>query len=159
MAGAIREKAPHAEIYAVKVFDRALRTTGPVLLRALDWCLDQRMDFVNLSLGTRNPVYRSAFEERIARAQQLGCRVVAAYEMEGQPAFPGALDGVIGVVLDSDCPRSSYREQRRDDQIVYAACGYPRDIPGIPAKYNLQGISFAVANVTGFLAAQITANP
>ena len=32
------------------------------------------------------------------------------------------------------------------------ASGFPRPIPGVPPERNLSGISFAVANVTGFLA-------
>jgi subtilisin family serine protease len=157
VAGAIREKAPTAEIYAVKVFDRTLATTGAILLRALDWCLDKHMDFVNLSLGTLNASYRPAFEERIVRARQLGCTIVAAYEIEGRPAFPGSLAGVAGVVLAGECPRDRYRQQQKNGRIIYSASGYPRDIPGVPPRYNLQGISFAVANVTGFLAAKVTA--
>jgi hypothetical protein len=35
---------------------------------------------------------------------------------------------------------------------VFRASGYPRPIPGVPADRNLHGISFAVANVTGFVA-------
>ncbi len=154
VAGAIREKAAAAEIYAVKVFDRELRTSGNVLLRALDWCLDSKMDFVNLSLGTMNADYRSSFEERIARARELGVRIVAAYEMNGRPAFPGCLPDVAAVVLDPECRRDRCLCIQRDDRILYAAAGYPRDIPGVPPRYNLQGISFAVANVTGFLAAR-----
>lgn len=153
VAGAIREKAPAAEIYAVKVFDRNLVTSGAVLLRAIDWCLDQEFEFVNLSLGTLNSDYIPAFEERIRRAQAVGTKLVAALEMNGHPAFPGSLGGVIAVELDCDCPRARIMEKHRDGRLVYAASGYPRDIPGVPQRHNLQGISFAVANVTGFLAA------
>jgi subtilisin family serine protease len=152
VAGAIREKAPNAEIYSVKVFDRQLSTSGQVLLRALDWCLDNRMDFINLSLGTLNPVYAGAFEERVQRARHLGSTIVAPYEMNGDSALPGSLDGVAGVLLDDGCPRDRYCETEKDGRILYAAAGYPRDIPGVPPRHNLQGISFAVANVTGFLA-------
>jgi len=35
---------------------------------------------------------------------------------------------------------------------VYRASGWPRPIPGVPPLRNLNGISFAVANVTGILA-------
>ena len=153
VAGAIREKAPTIDIYAVKVFDRELVTSGQVILRAIDWCLDQRMHFVNLSLGTLNESYLAAFEERIVRARQLGSRIVGAYEMNGRRAFPGSLEGVAGVVLDNNCPRDRYVEQQIAGHTVYAAAGYPREIPGVPRRHNLQGISFAVANVTGFLAA------
>jgi len=159
VAGAIRDKAPAAEIFAVKVFDRDLATAGAILLRALDWCLDQEMDFINLSLGTLNSDYVAAFEDKIARARDVGARIIAAYEMKGRLAFPGSLDGVTGVLLDQQCPRDQFREIRKDGRTLYAACGYPRDIPGIPPNYNLQGISFAVANVTGFLAARAVACP
>jgi subtilisin family serine protease len=159
VAGAIREKAPEAEIYAVRVFDRELATTGTSLLRALDWCLDQRMECINLSLGTLNEAYLPAFTERLQRARSLGIRIVAAYEMSGQRAFPGSLDGATGVLLDPDCPREQFHEVLRDGRLLYAASGFPRDIPGVPRQYNLQGISFAVANVTGFLAARAVACP
>lgn len=154
VAGAIREKAPDAEIYAVKVFDRDLATTGNILLRALDWCLDRRIDWINLSLGTLNEEYVPAFTARLARAHALGIGIVAAYEMAGRPAFPGCLDGATGVLLDGDCPRHEFREVLRGGRLLYAASGFPRDIPGVPRRHNLQGISFAVANVTGFLAAR-----
>src|SRR5947209_3458045 len=61
VAGAIREKVPDAEIYAVKVFDRRLTANIGVILRALAWCREHRMDLVNLSLGTENPAHRDAF--------------------------------------------------------------------------------------------------
>ncbi len=154
VAGAIREKAPVAEIYAVKVFHRELVTSAQVVLRALDWCLHERMEFINLSLGTTNADHIPAFEERIARARQLGSIIVSAYEMNGRPALPGSLEGVTGVSLDNSCPRDRYFEQQREGRMRYTAAGYPRDIPGVPPQYNLQGISFAVANVTGFLAAK-----
>jgi len=151
VAGAIREKAPLVNIYAVKIFDRSLATSGSILFRALDWCLDQEFDFINLSLGTRNDSYRKEFQHRIKRAQLVNCRIVAAYEDQGQPVFPGHLEGVVGVVLNDECPRENCIEQYRNGRIVYGAAGYPRSIPGLPANRNLQGVSFAVANVTGFL--------
>ncbi len=153
VAGAIREKAPHAEIFAVKVFDRALVTSGHVLLRALDWCLDQEMDLINLSLGTLNAAYCPGFLSRVEKAVGIECRIVAAYEMNGSPAFPGSLPRVVGVMLDQDCPREALTEREVNGRAVYAASGFPRPIPGVPPGRNLNGVSFAVANVTGLLAA------
>jgi hypothetical protein len=75
--------------------------------------------------------------------------------MSDQLALPGSLPGVAGVVVDQSCARHEYREQQADGKTVYAACGYPREIPGVPPERNLQGISFAVANVTGLLAAKM----
>ena len=39
------------------------------------------------------------------------------------------------------------------------ASGYPRPIPGIPNERNLQGISFAVANMSGFAARALEGLP
>jgi subtilisin family serine protease len=157
VVSAIREKAVEAEIYAVKVFDRKLVTSGNVLLRALDWSLDHKMDLVNLSLGTLNAEYASAFEERLARAKRLSIRVVAALEMRGESAYPGCLGDVIRVVEDASCPRDQYRCMQRGGRLVYAASPFPRGIPGLPPDRNLRGVSFAVANVTGLLAAETRA--
>src|SRR5690349_8111601 len=52
VAGAIREKAPEAEIYAVKIFDRRLAAEIGAMARAIEWCVENEMDLVNLSVGT-----------------------------------------------------------------------------------------------------------
>src|SRR5262249_28583398 len=55
VAAAIREKAPATELFAVKVFDRALATQASRLQRALEWASGSGIHLVNLSLGTRDP--------------------------------------------------------------------------------------------------------
>jgi subtilisin family serine protease len=55
---AMKEKAPDADYFAVRVFYTSLRTSIEYLLKAIDWCIDSRMDVVNISLGTRNPAHR-----------------------------------------------------------------------------------------------------
>lgn len=148
---AIKEKAPHAEYFAVRVFYSSLRTTIDLLLRAIEWSVEHRMDVVNLSLGTTNSAHRERFAEVIARRRQRGPVLVAARDVDGVPAFPGSLPGVIGVDLDWDCPRDEYHFRSVREGLVLAASGYPRSLPGVPPSKNLHGISFAVANATGFV--------
>ena len=148
VAGAIREKAPDALLYAVKVFDRTLTTSVDTLLQALEWSIRQEMHVVNLSLGTIKQEGRERFEQVMARAAQAGLVVVAAREASGRPILPGSLPSSIGVGLDWNCPRDAYRYADG----TFFASGYPRSIPGVPAERNLNGISFAVANMTGFVA-------
>lgn len=144
VAAAIHEKAPTAELFAVKVFDRRLTASIGVLLRALEWCREQRMDVVNLSLGTENPEHRDA----LAEAVRDNAVVVSAAIM-----LPGSLDGVVGVDADASCPRERFRYRGG----VFLASPYPRPIPGVPPERNLHGISFAVANMTGLLAQTLEA--
>jgi len=139
VAGAIREKAPDAELYAVKVFDRRLTATIDVIIRALEWCRDHEMDVVNLSLGTKNPAHR----DRFLRVLDDRLLVVSA-----AGALPGSLPMVIGVAGDPECPRDVFRYH---DEVFYAS-PYPRPIPGVPLDRNLHGVSFAVANMTGLVA-------
>src|SRR5262245_54679266 len=55
------------------------------------------------------------------------------------------------VSLDWDCPRCRYRVEETERRTIYYASGYPRSLPGLPRERNLNGISFAVADMTGFV--------
>lgn len=149
---AIQEKAPQADYFAVQVFHSSLRASVHALLRGIDWSIEQRMDIVNLSLGTLNAGYAEQFSEMVERALAAGVFLVAAREMSQQPCFPGCLPGVLGVSLDENCDRNQYRVTETGDGMAFQASGYPRPAPGIPKERNLQGISFAVANMSGFAA-------
>lgn len=151
----IREKAPHVQVFAVKIFHDSLAARIGPLLRAIEWSVRNGMDLINLSLGTSNPEHRAALQNAVASAAERHCRIVAAGEDAGVCWLPGAIEGVIAVQLDWDCPRGEYRKcTEADGRTIYRACGYPRPVPGVPPERNLKGLSFAVANVTGLLAAQ-----
>jgi Subtilase family len=146
VAAAIREKAPEADLFSVKVFDRRLSANIGAILRALAWCREERMDLVNLSLGTGNPEHRESLMQAVAD----NAVVISAAEM-----LPGGLPGVVGVAADPSCPRDEFRHRGG----TYFASPYPRPIPGVPESRNLQGISFAVANMTGLAARALISSP
>jgi subtilisin family serine protease len=149
---AIQEKAPDAEYLAVRVFHNALRTSIDSIVRAIEWSLNHEAQIINLSLGTTNPAHAARFEPLIERAALNGAILISAREAGGIPALPGSLPNVIGVGLDWDCPRETYRFKKSDVGPEWYTSGYPRDLPGLPRERNLHGISFAVANMTGFVA-------
>lgn len=150
----IREKAPAAEIYVIKVFDRVLAATGQALVAACAHAIERGVDIVNLSLGTQNPAHEAALRPLVQRAVDAGVTIIAAGEQDGVRWLPGAIAGVWPVLLDWSVPREEYRATRRAGSTpVCHASGYPRPIPGVPPEKNLKGLSFAVANVTGLVAA------
>ncbi len=159
VAGAIREKAPDALLFAMKVFDQSLRTNAATILRALEWAIAHQMDVVNLSLGTFNQAYRNQFADIVARAVERNVIIVAAHETAGQSLLPGSLPNVLAVELDWDCPRDAFRYRTDRTKNIYLASGYPRSIPGVKPEQNLNGISFAVANLTGFVTRARQATP
>ncbi|MGC2659409.1 MAG: S8 family serine peptidase [Bryobacteraceae bacterium] len=153
VAGAIHEKAPEAGILAIKIFDRRLSATIDQLVAGIEWALANGAQIINLSLGTTNPINRAKLQPAVDKAIESGVRVVSALHVDGVPCFPGSFPGVLGVEADASLERS---EVRINGERALAS-PYPRPIPGLPQKRNLSGISFAVANVSGFLCAQIIA--
>jgi subtilisin family serine protease len=150
VAAAIHEKAPAAGLLIVKIFHRQLAATIEQLIAGLEWAIEQRVDFINLSLGTRNQEHCARFEPLIQRAVTAGIRIVSARHINGSPCYPGSMPGVLGVDSDATVPRDEVRYQGE----TAIASPYPRPIPGVPPERNLNGISFAVANATGLLCAQ-----
>jgi subtilisin family serine protease len=153
VVAAIREKAPAAELVVVKIFDRTLAATTGDLARAIEWASGQRVDLINLSLGTTNPAHSERLQSALTLAREAGAAVIAAADQAGLPSLPGSLRGAIAVAVDWDIGRDSVIvEAAGADAIRLRASGYPRPIPGVPPERNLKGTSFAVANATGLIA-------
>ena len=155
VAAAIHEKAPAAELFAVKVFQRELATTARTLVGAIDWAAARGVRLVNLSLGTPLELRAAELEPAVGRAVAAGSIIVSAFELDGHRWYPGCMAGVVGVCLDPEQPRETVAVEERDGRPVLRASPYPRPIPGVPKERNLSGISFAVANATGRLAAAL----
>ena len=135
---AIQEKAAEADCFAVRVFHRELRASMADLAAAMQWAVDKRMDVVNMSLGTANAAHAEKFAPYLRRAI-----FVSAAGM-----WPGNMPGVIRVAPDAALAREEYRIEGD----TFFASPYPRPIDGVPPERNLNGASFAVANMTGFVA-------
>ena len=158
-AAAIHEKAPDAELYAVRVFDRELATTVSTLVRAIDWASSRGIRLVNLSLGTPNEFREPELAPAVERAIVAGTIIVSAHAHDDLLWYPGSMAGVVGVLLDPDHERETASVEEVEGRIVLRASGFPRPVPGVPPERNLNGISFAVANATGVLAAVLAAHP
>lgn len=160
VAAAIREKAPAADLLAVKIFDRTLAASAADLARAIEWAAAQQVDLINLSLGTTNPAHAERLQTALTAARDAGATVVSAADQAGLPSLPGALRGVVAVSLDWDLDRDAVVvDAAGADAIRLRASGYPRPIPGVPPERNLKGISFAVANATGLIAKAVGSRP
>jgi subtilisin family serine protease len=152
VTAAIQEKAPDAEYFILKLFGSSLRTTTRRLLRAIEWTIENGIHIVNLSLGSSNFEHRAQWQLLVQRADAAGVVLVSARSLSQGPLLPGALEGVIGVDVDWTLPRDRYRVCDVNGSPCVFASGYPRSLPGMSPARNLKGISFAVANVSGFAA-------
>lgn len=85
--------AVEAELHACKIFPGGRFSD---LIEALDYCMEQRIDVVNLSLGSRQPSQLVA--AKIEQARQAGVACVVAAGNDGGPVgFPGNLPTVLTV--------------------------------------------------------------
>ena len=127
-------------------------------MQAIDWAARSGIHLVNLSLGTARPEHRAG-PERGDTARALGrCRGGRGRADEGIRWLPGSLPGVVSAQVDWNCPSDRYRVGTgASGNVVFLASGFPREIPGVPPALNLKGVSFAVANMTGFVARALEA--
>lgn len=158
-AAAIHEKAPRAELWAIKVFDEELATTVGTLARAIDWASERGIRLVNLSLGTPNEFREPELAPAVGRAVERGTIIVSPFEFDDRAWYPGCMTGVLGVVMDAGQPRECASVVEIDGVPVLRASPYPRPIPGVPPERNLNGVSFAVANATGMVAHRLAGRP
>lgn len=152
VAALIHHINPQAELVAVKIFDNKLATSLSTVIRAIDWCLEQEIDVINLSLGTLNEGHRAAFASAVEKARNATAVIVSALEINGMAALPGSLHGVIGVLETEPDSTHDYQTCERYGKLVYTAPPFPREIPGVPRERNLKGVSFAVARVSALVA-------
>lgn len=157
VTAAVQEQAPGAMILPIRVFRDGLRASARALAGGIRCAIEARVDLINLSLGTTNPAHADVFAALADEAAAAGALIVAAREAQGEPCWPGCLPQVLGVGLDWDIPRGSPCLDA-SGQVVMAS-GYPRPIPGVSQQRNLYGISFAVAQVTGWIASNCGPSP
>jgi subtilisin family serine protease len=159
VAAAIREKAPDADIIAVKVFWQNLATDIGTLCTGIRLAAERGAQVINLSLGTNQALHATRLQRAVAAATRHGAILVAANDDGGARWFPGSLDEVVAVRADWTLDRSRYGFDSVEGRELMLASPYPRDIPGVPREKNVHGVSFAVANASAFVARALEARP
>jgi subtilase family protein len=155
VAGVIRAKAPEVELYAVRVFDRELRTHAAVVAAAIRWAVEHGMHAVNISLGTERDEHREILQAACDEASRSGVILVAASEGNEKEWFPASFANVIAVAGDERCGWSEHF-YCPGEAVPFRAHPSPRPLPGRPQKFNLRGHSFAAAHITARVAQILT---
>jgi subtilisin family serine protease len=91
--GGVRGIAPEADVVVVKVLPGGRCST---LIEALDRCIEEQVDVINLSLCTTRPSV--LVEQRLQQARQLGIACIAAAgNTSGPVAYPASSPAVLAV--------------------------------------------------------------
>src|SRR3954468_3110074 len=159
-AGIITTVAPEVELYSVKVLGANASGSGDMFLAGLDYAIKQRMQVINLSLGTTKPQYHGPLHDLLDKAYHAGSIVVAAANNLPQPSFPSIFSSsLVSVVKDdaSDPFRFSYR-YGEVIEIVAPGVQVRTSWPGGGYR-QLTGNSFACPHVVGIIALIMEAYP
>lgn len=149
VAGVIKEQVPDAEILAVKIFHDQLFSYIEVLCVAIEWCIEQEVDFINLSLGVKTDL--DSLQFICAKANEAGVMIVSACDEQNALYWPGYYGSAYAVQsLENGKSQSFYFHP--EQPVQFQTSGFPRSLEGPMQKFNFQGHSFAAAHMTGFLA-------
>jgi subtilase family protein len=155
----VRHVAPAAEVFAVKIFGRALTATVDVLERAIEFALRSKARVVNLSLAVAQTSEAGRVGALCREAVASGVVLVAAAAAgRGRGGFPAILPDVIGAVADGRLGEQVMRHVA-GAALECRAAGWPRALPGLPRARNFKGHSFAAARVSGVVACILEARP
>ena len=137
-----------SKIYNIKVFDKTLKTSTKKILKALQWCIDNNIKLINLSLSVPDINYYYEFKRICDEASQRGIFIVASADNIGRLCLPSYLDNVLGVgvaAIENDCDF-----YYTDSSIQLYSKGTVTNLNGNP--HNMPATSFATARMTGIIA-------
>lgn len=156
--------ANEASLYAVKVLGSDGSGYLSDIIAGIDWCITNKMDIINLSLGSSTP--SAALQQEVDKAYNQGILVVAAAGNDGTSDgstdtvdYPAKYSSVIAVAAtDSSNRRASFSSTGSTVEI--AAPGVNIRSTYLNNQYvSMSGTSMAAPFVTGDLALLKQANP
>ncbi|MHA1878929.1 MAG: S8 family peptidase, partial [Candidatus Heimdallarchaeota archaeon] len=165
--------APKTSIYAVRALDAYGSGSVSDIVAGIDWCINNDMDVISMSLGSSSP--DSTLEDAVTRAYNAGIVVVAASGNDGKNAisYPAKYADAIAVgAIDSNHNLASFSNYGPEQEVVAPGVDIYSTMPtytvtlnswwygGLSKNYDqMSGTSMATPMVAGVCALILSANP
>lgn len=96
-AGIIRGYASKAQIGSIKIMDYQKQCSCQQLITALDWCYDNDIYIVHMSIGSSKMIDYVSIRNAVNKLAEKNIIVVAAFNNSYEITFPASFASVIGV--------------------------------------------------------------
>jgi subtilisin len=158
-AGVIREIAPEAEIYSVRVLGSGFTGSGDVLVAGLHWAVEQGYDVVNMSLSTTKRRLGEALHELADSAYFKRTVLVASAHNMPVESFPWRFSSVISVGSHEEAdPLRFYANP--NPPVEFFARGVDVEVAWTGGTtIRATGNSFATPCITGIAALILSKHP
>lgn len=113
-AAIVKKYAPKAKIGSIKVISDETGKGNPShLVTALDWCTQNKIRLVNMSLGSTKIRDFEKIDSAVKRFQDSGGIIISALTNSMNWSIPACLDGVIGVRTDKTLKNDEYKADEK----------------------------------------------
>ena len=143
--------ASDADVYSVKVLDKDNKAMVSSVIQAIEWCIQNDMDIINMSFGMDES--SAALKYAIDRAEEAGILMIAATgNTGGALQYPAAYENVVAVgAVDESAQPADF--SARGAALDLTAPGVDVQSTGFMGSYTItSGTSAAAAHVTGVAA-------
>ena len=159
-AGIITSIAPEVELYSIKVLGPTGSGTGEMFLMGVDFAIKQKMQVVNLSLGTTKRDFWMPMHDLLDRAYRERVLLVAAANNLPQASSPSIFSSsIVSVVKRAGGEPFNFGYQY-GEVIELVAPGVQVETTWPGGGYRqLTGNSFAAPYITGIIALLVESRP
>lgn len=160
IAAIITQAIPTAELCIIKIFNDRLVTEECQMIKAINWCIDNQANVINMSLGiqSENPS-RELYDVCLKAYKKNIIIVAAAHYLLSSPCYPAFYPHVFGVT-EGHVSHPSEFGFIPDHPVEFVAKGDIHRIAHINNSFKFSsGTSYACAYFTGIVANYIQQYP
>jgi subtilisin family serine protease len=145
----ILQIAPSVEILPIKVFSSKLETSIEILIEAINYSIDEDVNFINLSLGTKLSEALYPLYYVCEKAKNKGIIIISANGNTDIDSYPAIFDNVISVV--SRRTQNKFHYYYNEDELCECvANGFVENaLTHMGSRAQMNGNSFAAPIITG----------
>ena len=148
-ASIIHRLEPLAEIVSIQCLNHRGIADGERILQALEWCIDQNIDIINLSFGSVSSNLQAPFSSLGKKAIEKGILLFAACHDSGYPTMPASLPEYLAVQGKSVKGKYAYYYQNN----LFIAHGGKQRVGWLKPRFIFaEGTSFATARMSAYAA-------